>query len=151
LVLKKSILILALLLWSLLYVIGCGDGGNGQVAPTPTPVPLPTGPPPGCEGFVIDSECPAESLTELCSFWGYYCQLFEQNTEMPQPENFSIRPSDCVALDCFTLQCEEDTRVISMNIIEIETGVRTYPPPFSGTASINGDEFDFECPAPPVP
>jgi hypothetical protein len=70
---------------------------------------------------------------------------------MPQPETIFIRPSDCVALDCFTVQCGKDTRVISMNIIEIETGLYTYPPPFSGTASINGDEFDFERHAPPVP
>jgi hypothetical protein len=146
---KKSILIFALLLWLIsLYVIRCGDGGNGQLAPTPTPFPNPTGPPPECVPVVIDPECPAESLTGLCSFWVYHCELSEQNTEIPQLDIISIRPSDCVALDCFTLQCERDTQVIALNIMEISSAVASYPPTFSGTALINGDEFGLRCVAP---
>jgi hypothetical protein len=162
LILKKSILIFALLLGSIsLYVIGCSDSGNEQIAPTPTRGPTPTGPPPGCEDIDIDPDCPAVSLTGLCRFWGgYFCDFTAINPEVPEPEiiHLGIVLTSCRILDCFTLECDEifypattPMLLITLDIIELKTISDIVPVAFSGTADIEGEEFDYACNPPPIP
>lgn len=132
---------------------GCGGGGKSDQ-------PGPTGPPPGCEPIVIDPECPSLSLTELCSFWGYMCNLSGQNQGNIEPETIpiSFQPSSCISTDCFALECEgsfdqppSEIVTIAFDIMEIDAGTLISPPAFSGTAEINGDIYDFECPPQPIP
>jgi hypothetical protein len=133
---------------------GCGDGGKGGQ-------PGPTGPPPGCEDIDIDPECPAMSLTGLCSFWGgYFCNFTETNPENPEPDTFGlgIQLTDCASLDCFTLECEAslgepfpEMSTITLDIAEIEIISDIVPAAFNGTADIDGVEFDYVCNPPPIP
>ena len=133
---------------------GCG-GGGGNGGP-----PHPTGPPPGCEDIDIDPECPAVSLNGLCRFWGgYFCDFTEINPENPEPEtiDLGIQLADCTVLDCFTLECEErfssmtDPLNVTLNIMEVGNVGGIIPEAFSGTADIEGLEYDFVCNPPPIP
>ena len=135
---------------------GCGGGGGHGGQQTPGP----TGPPPGCEDIKIDPECPAVSLAGLCRFWGgYHCHFTEINTENPEPEtiDLGIQLADCTIPDCFTLECEEifspmtEMLNVTLNIMEIGNEGGIIPETFSGTAEIEGVEFDYICNPPPIP
>jgi hypothetical protein len=156
-VIKRSVELIILLssIIAIAFMItgGCGDGGKGGQ-------PGPTGPPPGCEPIVIDPECPSLSLTELCSFWGYTCDLTEQNPGNIEPETIPItfQPSSCISMDCFAIECEasfgqppSEIVTITFDIMEIDTGTLIAPPEFSGTADLDGTVYDFVCPPQPIP
>lgn len=150
------ILITSLVFIAFMITGGCGgDGGNQN--PSPPPV---TGPPPECVSVDIDPECPAVSLPEFCSFWSYPCSFTEQSPEIPEPETIStqIQPSACISVDCFTLECEErldqifpEGSIITLDILDIDTGLFSVPPEFSGTADIEGVGFDYICHSPVSP
>lgn len=152
------ILFVSIVVIAFMVTGGCGgDGGQGG---QPTFTPGPTGPPPGCEDIDIDPECPAVSLTGLCSFWGgYFCDFTEINPEIPEPEtiHLGIQLTDCTSLDCFTLECDEifspptQMLLITLDIMELETVSDVIPDAFSGTADIEGGEFDYVCNPPPIP
>jgi len=151
--LEIMIIIFSILIIALTLMGGCNGDGN-----KPRPTPLPTGPPPECVDNVIDPECPAVSFTELCDFWGYSCNFMEQAPEIPESEIISIgiRPSTCISIDCFTLECEglgpniPEMTLLTLNIIDIDNP-DVYPQEFSGIADINGQEFEYVCPPPAVP
>ena len=137
-------------MFAILFMItgGCGgDGGQGNP-------PGPTGPPPGCEDTYIDPDCPADSISGLCSFWGYSCDFTEQNPETPEPQTFSIglNPTRCISQDCFTLECDTNTdesvselSTITLNISELEKISDIVPYAFIGTSEIDGVQFEYIC------
>ena len=153
-----TILLFSIVIIAFMITGGCGGDGGQKGQPTFNP---PTGPPPGCEDIDIDPECPAVSLNELCSFWGgYFCDFTEQNPAIPEPAIISlgIQLTDCITLDCFTLECEEglegaipEMSIITLDIVEIEIISDIVPAAFSGTADIDGEEFDYVCQPPPIP
>ena len=85
------------------------------------------------------------------------CPL-QQAPEIPESEIISIgiRPSTCISIDCFTLECEglgpnpPEMTLLTLNIIDIDNP-DVYPQEFSGIADINGQEFEYVCPPPAVP
>ena len=153
---EMTIILVSILVIGYMIIGGCGGDGGHKEQPTPPP----TGPPPGCEDIDIDPECPAVSLTELCDFWGgYSCDFTEIKPDITEPETISlgIQLTACTSLDCFTLECDEifspDTQglLINLNIMELETVSDIIPVAFSGTADIDGDEFEYVCNPPPIP
>lgn len=153
---EMTIILVSILVIGFMIIGGCdGEGGREEQR-----TPFPTGPPPGCEDIDIDPECPAVSLTELCDFWGgYSCDFTEIKPDITEPETISlgIQLTACTSLDCFTLECEEDffpsteILIIILDIMELETVLDIIPVAFSGTADIDGDEFDYVCNPPPIP
>ena len=150
--LELTIFLFCIVIIAFMITGGCGGDGKSK------PPLLPTGPPPECVDNVIDPECPAASFTELCDFWGYSCHFMEQAPEIPEAETIKIgiRPSACISIDCFTLECEglgpniPEMTFLTLNIIDIDNP-DVYPQEFSGIADINGQEFDYICPPPAVP
>jgi len=100
---------------------GCGSSGG---SPTPTSTPGGTGFPPECNGtFDVSLSCPAVSLERSVCLPYVYDVIDDSG---PEPvivyEFVTLRFGDkCIALDCFTLDCNNVSSGVGDAIFIVET------------------------------
>ncbi len=143
---------LAILIFLTFFIVGGCNSGNGN-NPQPTPSPTPE---PECIPIEGDFEqlseftdCPTEGLVQICN--NYECLV--PGFDDPEPLRVGIVPLECVAIDCFDVECQLlnniFSEVIGSGILTIDEILGNSN--FAGTVVIDGgDDVDYEC-SPLVP
>jgi hypothetical protein len=127
----------------------CDGDGSGNPTPTPTPDCI------DISGGIAPLEefdsCPAEGITLVCN--NLFCDFFEPGQTPPIPPALQtlVLPSECVQVDCFTMECvirstefPGEGDIIGTGRFVITTFLTTNL--FSGSILLNEvDKFDYVC------